>query len=90
MNAAKELVSAETLQIAYLLPAKLSFNIVLLWKLWSGQVEGGEEGEEEEPVELHTVKKQLLESSWCGLLSALGIFFIFQPIPDAKVWTVLE
>jgi hypothetical protein len=36
----------------------------------SGEEEG-EEGEEE-PVELLTVKKQLLESSWCGLLSALG------------------
>jgi hypothetical protein len=35
--------------------------------------EEGEEGEEE-PVELLTVKKQLLESSWCGLLSALGNF----------------
>ncbi len=39
----------------------------------SGEEEG-EEGEEE-PVELLTVKKQLLESSWCGLLSALGNFY---------------
>ena len=42
------------------------------------QVEGGrnvaeeDEEEEEAAVDIQAVKKQLLESSWCGLLSALG------------------
>jgi hypothetical protein len=43
-------------------------------KILTVEVESGEEEGEEEPVELLTVKKQLLESSWCGLLSALGNF----------------